>query len=176
MVGMCAPLAKGGVFIPVTSRSAVTRPLRPPVRSSSTPRRCIPLFLFSFHFTAQRLSLHDISVMTTKQPVTSDTVDDGPPVSVPDCGDTGESGKLKMIVQLVRKCMGIKDIASMWVFTMQPGVRCLSLTPIGLQEVIPASIFIGTRPKPGASPVLTLPRNSPNEVLACAVIRSIGII
>lgn len=51
--------------------------------------------------------------MTTKQQVAPDVVDDGPPISVPDSGDTGESGKLKMIVQLVRKCMGIKDIASM---------------------------------------------------------------
>ena len=51
--------------------------------------------------------------MTTKQQATSDAVDDAPPISVPDSEDTGENGKLKMIVQLVRKCMGIKDIASM---------------------------------------------------------------
>ncbi|KAF9653725.1 hypothetical protein BDM02DRAFT_3086907 [Thelephora ganbajun] len=51
--------------------------------------------------------------MVYKEQAASDTVDDGPPISVPDSGDTGESGKLKMIVQLVRKCMGIKDIASM---------------------------------------------------------------
>ncbi|KAG6885560.1 hypothetical protein C0993_012803 [Termitomyces sp. T159_Od127] len=37
----------------------------------------------------------------------------GPPVSVPDSGDTGEGGKLKMIVQLVKKCFGVKDIAAM---------------------------------------------------------------
>ena len=36
-----------------------------------------------------------------------------PAVSVPDSGDTGEGGKLKMIVQLVKKCLGVKDIASM---------------------------------------------------------------
>ena len=36
-------------------------------------------------------------------------------VSVPDSGDHGEGGKLKMIVQLVKKCLGVKDIASMWV-------------------------------------------------------------
>ncbi len=36
-------------------------------------------------------------------------------VSVPDTSDTGESGKLKMIVQLVKKCLGVKDIASMCV-------------------------------------------------------------
>lgn len=34
-------------------------------------------------------------------------------ISVPDTGDTGEGGKLKMIVQLVKKCLGVKDIASM---------------------------------------------------------------
>ncbi|EKM56961.1 uncharacterized protein PHACADRAFT_254378, partial [Phanerochaete carnosa HHB-10118-sp] len=36
-----------------------------------------------------------------------------PPVSVPDTGDAGDSGKLKMIVSLVKKCFGVKDIASM---------------------------------------------------------------
>ncbi|KAF5382348.1 hypothetical protein D9757_012713 [Collybiopsis confluens] len=40
--------------------------------------------------------------------------DDIPPaISVPDSGDTGEGGKLKMIVQLVKKCLGVKDIAAM---------------------------------------------------------------
>ena len=60
----------------------------------------------------------------SNQEVTSNPVDDGPPISVPDSGDTGESGKLKMIVQLVRKCMGIKDIASMCVppFNREPNV------------------------------------------------------
>ncbi|OJT03455.1 Oxysterol-binding protein-like protein 1 [Trametes pubescens] len=37
----------------------------------------------------------------------------GQPISVPDASDTGESGKLKMIVQLVKKCLGVKDIAAM---------------------------------------------------------------
>lgn len=43
-------------------------------------------------------------------------------VSMPDSGDTGEGGKLKMIVQLVKKCLGVKDIASMYVlwFKLQP--------------------------------------------------------
>lgn len=36
-------------------------------------------------------------------------------ISVPDSGDAGEGGKLKMIVQLVKKCLGVKDIASMFV-------------------------------------------------------------
>ena len=39
--------------------------------------------------------------------------DDEPAVSVPDTGDSGESGKLKMIAQLIKKCFGVKDIASM---------------------------------------------------------------
>ncbi len=34
-------------------------------------------------------------------------------ISVPDGGDTGEGGKLKMIIQLVKKCLGVKDIATM---------------------------------------------------------------
>ncbi|KAL0575672.1 hypothetical protein V5O48_006304 [Marasmius crinis-equi] len=45
-----------------------------------------------------------------------EVVDDSAPgaaISVPDSGDTGEGGKLKMIVQLVKKCFGVKDIASM---------------------------------------------------------------
>ncbi|KAF8156867.1 hypothetical protein B0H34DRAFT_675257 [Crassisporium funariophilum] len=37
----------------------------------------------------------------------------GPAISVPDSGDTGEGGKIKMIVQLVKKCLGVKDIAAM---------------------------------------------------------------
>ena len=47
---------------------------------------------------------------------TADTVDDdvnAPPLSVPDTGDAGEGGKLKMIVQLLKKCLGVKDIATM---------------------------------------------------------------
>ncbi|KAF9815795.1 hypothetical protein IEO21_04379 [Rhodonia placenta] len=35
------------------------------------------------------------------------------PISVPDSGDAGESGKLKMIISLLKKCLGVKDIASM---------------------------------------------------------------
>ena len=51
------------------------------------------------------------------EPVTAsgtEAVDEGAPISVPDAGDTGESGKLKMIVQLVKKCLGVKDIAAMY--------------------------------------------------------------
>lgn len=83
-----------------------------------------PLLLFSCLFAAQRPSHHDTPITMTGQQVTSDAVDDGLPISVPDSGDTGESGKLKMIIQLVRKCMGIKDIASMSVFTAQSRARC----------------------------------------------------
>lgn len=37
----------------------------------------------------------------------------GPPISVPDSSDTSEGSKLKMIVQLVKKSLGVKDIAAM---------------------------------------------------------------
>ena len=40
----------------------------------------------------------------------------GPPISVPEeSTEAGEGGKLKMIVQLVKKCLGVKDIAAMCV-------------------------------------------------------------
>ena len=38
----------------------------------------------------------------------------GPPISVPDSGDTGEGGKLKMIIQLVKRSLGVKDLAAMF--------------------------------------------------------------
>lgn len=40
----------------------------------------------------------------------------GPPISVPDSGDTGEGGRLKMIIQLVKRSLGVKDLAAMFVF------------------------------------------------------------
>lgn len=36
-------------------------------------------------------------------------------IAVPDSGDSGEGGKLKMIVQLLKKCLGVKDLAAMYV-------------------------------------------------------------
>lgn len=41
--------------------------------------------------------------------------EDDAPITVPDSGETGEGGKVKMIVQLVKKCLGVKDIAAMFV-------------------------------------------------------------
>jgi hypothetical protein len=49
-----------------------------------------------------------------------DVVADDPPVSLQDSNDTGEGGKIKMIIQLVKKCLGVKDIASMCVFVPPP--------------------------------------------------------
>jgi hypothetical protein len=46
----------------------------------------------------------------------------GPPISVPDSGDAGEGGKLKMIIALVKKSFGVKDIAAMLVTFL---CRCL---------------------------------------------------
>ena len=37
----------------------------------------------------------------------------GAPISVPDSGETGEGGKLKMIIGLVKRSFGVKDIAAM---------------------------------------------------------------
>ncbi|CDO75437.1 hypothetical protein BN946_scf184693.g6 [Trametes cinnabarina] len=52
--------------------------------------------------------------MASKDKADVDTpVDEGQAISVPDASDAGESGKLKMIVQLVKKCLGVKDIAAM---------------------------------------------------------------
>ncbi|KDR68350.1 hypothetical protein GALMADRAFT_256976 [Galerina marginata CBS 339.88] len=50
---------------------------------------------------------------TTEHDTVVDEDAPGPPISVPDSGDTGEGGKIKMIVQLVKKCLGVKDIAAM---------------------------------------------------------------
>lgn len=41
--------------------------------------------------------------------------EDDAPISVPDSTDNGESGRLKTIVQLVKRCLGVKDIAAMYV-------------------------------------------------------------
>jgi len=49
----------------------------------------------------------------------------GPPISVPDSGDTGEGGKIKMIVQLVKKCLGVKDIAAMCALIITHTVHAL---------------------------------------------------
>lgn len=44
--------------------------------------------------------------------------EDDAPISVPDNTDSGESGRLKTIVQLVKRCLGVKDIAAMCVSTI----------------------------------------------------------
>ncbi|KAJ3755961.1 hypothetical protein EV360DRAFT_48797 [Lentinula raphanica] len=51
--------------------------------------------------------------MATHDESTQDLHEDDAPLTVPDSGDAGEGGKLKMIVQLVKKCLGVKDIAAM---------------------------------------------------------------
>jgi len=116
-------LAKLGYLFSLPSRSAVTQPLHPPFPLPTHPTVPSLSFFSPFVLLIQRPFPYDIPIMATKQQVTSDAVDDGPPISVQDCEDTGESGKLKMIVQLVRKCMGIKDIASMCVSAIRSGIR-----------------------------------------------------
>jgi hypothetical protein len=97
------------------------------------------------------LSFHSLRTMASSPQIEPEIVDDGPPISVPDTGDAGESGKLKMIIQLVRKCMGIKDIASMLV--TNDSIH-LALTDSGLrwQAAITTSLFVGTCTKLGGSP------------------------
>ncbi|GLB39104.1 putative OSBP family protein [Lyophyllum shimeji] len=56
------------------------------------------------------MSDHDATIPTD---VVLDEDAPGPPISVPESADAGEGGKLKMIVQLVKKCLGVKDIAAM---------------------------------------------------------------
>lgn len=50
---------------------------------------------------------------TAPEDATVDGDAPGPAISVPDSGDTGEVGRLRMIVQLVKKSLGVKDIAAM---------------------------------------------------------------
>ncbi len=63
---------------------------------------------FSFVSAMASLDKHDVAAAIDEDAP-------GQPISVPDASDTGESGKLKMIVQLVKKCLGVKDIAAMYV-------------------------------------------------------------
>ena len=52
----------------------------------------------------------------SSEPTSHDDPDaPGEPISVPDNGDHGEGGKLKMIVQLVKRSLGVKDLAAMQV-------------------------------------------------------------
>ncbi|KAG8831396.1 hypothetical protein FRC17_003222 [Serendipita sp. 399] len=59
------------------------------------------------------------NVQDTTPKVSEDTahLDDpeapGAPISVPDSNDHGEGGKLKMIIQLVKRSLGVKDLAAM---------------------------------------------------------------
>ena len=50
---------------------------------------------------------------TAANPIVDDPDAPGQPISVPDSGDTGEGGKLKMIVSLLKRALGVKDIAAM---------------------------------------------------------------
>jgi hypothetical protein len=64
----------------------------------------------------------------------------GPPISVPDSGDGGEGGKLKMIIALVKKSLGVKDIAAMCVHLLV-GV-CMISTYFDFRRLsLPASLL-----------------------------------
>jgi hypothetical protein len=51
-----------------------------------------------------------MSTAGTPESVVEDPIS---PISVPESEDAGDGGKLKMIVSLVKKCLGVKDIAAM---------------------------------------------------------------
>ncbi|KAG6820905.1 hypothetical protein H0H93_009679 [Arthromyces matolae] len=70
-----------------------------------------PLWLYTTSISPAHRMAHDNP--PDQDPVVFDEDAPGPPISVPDSGDTGEGGRLKMIIQLVKKCFGVKDIASM---------------------------------------------------------------
>ncbi|OBZ77732.1 Isoleucine--tRNA ligase [Grifola frondosa] len=76
-------------------------------------------------------SLANVSLLTDDAPADSiDSTpfdDDAQAISVPDAADAGESGKLKMIVQLVKKCLGVKDIAAMYDAVLQVVSLLISL-------------------------------------------------
>jgi oxysterol-binding protein-related protein 9/10/11 len=80
----------------------------------------------------------------------------GPPISVPDSGDTGEGGKLKMILQLVKKSLGVKDLAAMFVFSLIP-IKRSPFTNYVIQAPFITSFTNGTCPK---SRILALPRST----------------
>lgn len=52
---------------------------------------------------------------TEQIPIVEDDDPDAPgaPISVPDSGESGEGGKLKMIIGLLKRSLGVKDIAAM---------------------------------------------------------------
>ena len=56
-----------------------------------------------------------------------------PPISVPDSGDTGEGG---MIIQLVKRSLGVKDLAAMYVlvFLITQGSSYLNSCPLGVSH------------------------------------------
>ena len=78
----------------------------------------------------------------------------GQAISVPDSGDTGESGKLKMIISLIKKCLGVKDIASMYVAGLVYSVRLPRRPLLSHQAFVTSCIPTGTDPEPGVLALL----------------------
>ena len=110
-MGMCMGMGL------ITTAIIKPKSRRNDIRSSHGLLTPFPLCRLSFSplsFFLLRLPTITMSSLD-KNDATNPLDEDAPgqPISVPDSGDTGESGKLKMIVQLVKKCLGVKDIASM---------------------------------------------------------------
>ena len=87
------------------------------------------------------------SLPASKDSGSVDTEAEAPaePISVPDTGEHGEGGKLKMIVQLVKRALGVKDIAAMCVDALS--LSTLSLTHLPpTQASLSPGITSGTYP------------------------------
>lgn len=86
--------------------------------------------------------------------VYEDEVDEpGPAQSVP---DSGEGGKIKTMMSILKKCLGVKDIASMYdlVLFEEKMSSCLT-TPYNIYQAYFSSCFsTGTNPELG---ILELP-------------------
>lgn len=89
-------------------------------------------------------------------------VDDGiaaPPaeVAVVGEGDASEGGKIKMIVQLVKRCLGVKDIAAMCVSRSEAPIWVLTGLTMTFQlnqAIIAASIVVRAITKLGVLALL----------------------
>ena len=117
--------------------------------------------------------LHEMSTLDkndASNPLDEDA-SGGQAISVPDSGDTGESGKLKMIISLIKKCLGVKDIASMYVAGLVYSVRPPRRPLLSHQAFVTSCIPTGTDPEPGVLALLgqTRPLRCVSAARLCAL-------
>ena len=89
---------------------------------------------------AQLESVESVAEVLPGQDVDLETV----AVVVPDPGETTEGGKLKMIVSLLKKSLGVKDLASMYdSLSMYTSIGITDITCF-LVRIVGCSMFIRT--------------------------------